>query len=121
MQAKERHTRLTRCRVNRGRNFTHGLDHRFARLEEQCLQVEIALNAAHDIVINHAAVAKVEDGFRFGVEHRRTNATILFATAVIDNSCLVRGGDGKVVVVVCDILGLGIVGLLFASRPPSRH
>ena len=68
----------------------------------------------------YRAIAKIEDCFLFGVDHRRPDATILDGTTVVDCCGLVRGGDGKVIVIVCYIRGLAPVRFCFASSPTAR-
>src|SRR6202171_1378917 len=69
--------RSTRRRVDRDGGFIRGLNHRLARLQKHRLEIEVTLNGAHDIVCDDPAVAKIQDCFLLGDEHRPANSTVL--------------------------------------------
>ena len=109
---------LTRCRIDGRRDFANRLDHRLARLKKHRLEIDIALNSAHDIVRNHAAVAKLEDRFLFRAQHCRTNAPVFLGAALVYLRRLVGRGYREVGVIFGHIFGLSVVRLRFACRPP---
>ena len=106
--------RPVRC----GRDFTGCLAHRLARFKEHRLEIEVALNPAHDIVTDHASVAQIDDRILFGAQHRRANAPVLRDSTVVDPARFVRGSDGDVI--VFDLRIFALVGLGFTCRPTSR-
>src|SRR5205823_5080912 len=46
--------------VDRGGDFADRFDHRLTRLEQHGLEVEVPLDAAHDVIADHSAVPQIE-------------------------------------------------------------
>ena len=65
------------------------LDHGLAALEENQLQVQIALNATHHVVADDIAVAKVEQRLTLAADHRRADAAILGGPSIVERAGIV--------------------------------
>src|SRR5438045_9438962 len=77
--------RLVGSRLLRApRNFTRRLDDWLAAVEEDELEIEVALNATQHVVADDVAVAEVEERLLLGTDHRRANAPILHGAAVVE-------------------------------------
>ena len=71
------------------RHLACRLNDRLTAAEENQLEIEVALNAAHHVVADDVAIAEVEERPALGVDHRRSNPAILRGAVVVESAGLV--------------------------------